>query len=117
MSDLDDPVSSFEDDLLVSWRVVLSDDIGTLILNTVDNCEGRRGERKEREVVCIKYRHINFRCVTHQSDLVTSQTQSSNQNLPSHKPPLGDRCLADYLRVLGKRDSLEAEMKWTLNKF
>ena len=43
MSDLDDPVSSFEDDLFVSWWVVLSDDVGTLVLNTVDNCEGRRG--------------------------------------------------------------------------
>ena len=43
MSDLDDPVSSFEDDLFVSGWVVFCDNIGTLILNTVDNCEGRRG--------------------------------------------------------------------------
>ena len=42
MSDLHDPVSSIEDDLLVSGWVVLRDDVGTLILNTVDNCEGRR---------------------------------------------------------------------------
>ena len=53
MSDLHDPVSSLEDDLLVSRRVVLRDDVGTLILNTVDNCErrreggGRRGRRGE----------------------------------------------------------------------
>ena len=43
MSDLDDPVSSFEDDLFVSGWVVFCDNIGTLVLNTVDNCEGRRG--------------------------------------------------------------------------
>ena len=43
MSDLHNPVSSLEDDLLVSGWVVLRDDVGTLILNTVDNCEGRRG--------------------------------------------------------------------------
>ena len=55
MSDLHDPVSSLEDDLLVSGWVVLRDDVGTLILNTVDNCEGRRegggrrGEREERQ--------------------------------------------------------------------
>ena len=51
MSDLHDPVSSLEDDLLVSGWVVLRDDVGTLILNTVDNCEGRReggGRRGER---------------------------------------------------------------------
>ena len=41
MSDLHDPVSSLEDDLLVSRWVILCDDVGTLILNTVDNCEGR----------------------------------------------------------------------------
>ena len=50
MSDLHDPVSSLEDDLLVSGWVVLRDDVGTLILNTVDNCEGRRegGGRRGR---------------------------------------------------------------------
>jgi len=51
MSDLHNPVSSLEDDLLVSGWVVLRDDVGTLILNTIDNCEGRReggGRRGER---------------------------------------------------------------------
>ena len=51
MSDLHDPVSSLEDDLLVSRWVILRDDVSTLVLNTVDNCEGRRegGGREERE--------------------------------------------------------------------
>ena len=50
MSDLHDPVSSLEDDLLVSRWVILRDDVSTLILNTVDNCEGRReGEGGRRE--------------------------------------------------------------------
>ena len=49
MSDLHNPVSSLEDDLLVSRWVILCDDVGTLILNTVDNCEGRKegGGREE----------------------------------------------------------------------
>ena len=49
MSDLHDPVSSLEDDLLVSGWVILRDDVSTLVLNTVDNCEGRRegGGREE----------------------------------------------------------------------
>ena len=105
MSDLDDPVSSFEDDLFVSGWVVFCDNIGTLILNTVDNCEGRRGggrgggrggergekggeeggergekgeerEGKERKVD-INYRHEM--CHTSQSELVTSQNSNPEQ--------------------------------------
>ena len=74
MSDLDDPVSSFEDDLFVSGRVVFCDNVGTLVLNTVDNCEGRRGggeggreRRGEKGRRGKLISTTDMRCVTHHS--------------------------------------------------